>query len=263
MIRLPLIVALVTGAAACAGADDPGDTPARVEVWTPDSPLAASDSAGVPAGDASAEQPAAGGGAGADSATATLPVEAGSPPSIGNGGAPPPPSPGSTPSAGAASSSPADASAEQILLRAERAYEALRTMRATFVQDLTVPLLDDTQRSRGEIFHSKPDRFLMRFSDPAGDIVVADGSSLWLYYPSTDPGQVIRTSGGEAGRLDLQREFLSDPTRENSSAWTDCRETTLKFTPETNFVQVELHGRKARGSDSDGRAISTSLSTTE
>ena len=212
MIRLPLILALAIGAGACSGADDTEDAPSRVEVWTPESPLAANDSAGVPGDDASGDRPAADGGATADSASSALPSEADSAPSTRDGGASSPPPPATTPAAGSAGSSLAGASAERILLRAERAYDAVRTMRATFVQDLTVPLLDETQRSRGEIFHSKPDRFLMRFSDPAGDVVVADGRNLWLYYPSTDPRQVIRTSAGEAGRLDLQREFLSDPT---------------------------------------------------
>jgi outer membrane lipoprotein carrier protein len=114
--------------------------------------------------------------------------------------------------------------AREVLLRAERAYDGVRSLRAEFIQDLTVPLLGSSQRSRGQIFHRKPDRFLMRFSDPAGDVVVADGSHVWLYYPSTDPKQVIRTSIGQAGRLDLQREFLSNPT-ERFEATLDGRES--------------------------------------
>lgn len=105
------------------------------------------------------------------------------------------------------------ADAASILRRAERAYDAVRSMEAEFVQDLTVPLLDRTQRSRGRIYHRRPDRFLMKFTDPAGDVVVADGRSLWLYYPSTDAKQVIQTSVAEGGQqVDFQREFLSNPT---------------------------------------------------
>ena len=33
----------------------------------------------------------------------------------------------------------------------------------------------------------------MDFHEPEGDLIVADGSHLWLYYPSTHPGQVIRS----------------------------------------------------------------------
>jgi len=103
--------------------------------------------------------------------------------------------------------------AASILARAEKAYDAVRSLQADFVQDLTVPLLDQTQRSRGTMYHRRPDRFLMKFSDPAGDVVVADGKYLWLYYPSTDAKQVIRTTLEEGGhQVDLQREFLSNPT---------------------------------------------------
>ena len=105
------------------------------------------------------------------------------------------------------------ADALSILRRAEKAYDAIRSLEADFTQDLTVPLLESTRRSRGKLYVRRPDRFLMKFSDPAGDIVVADGRYLWMYYPSTDAKQVVRASIADAGQtVDLQKEFLSDPT---------------------------------------------------
>lgn len=143
-------------------------------------------------------------------------------------GAPRSPAPAAAPDAPAviqaAASAPAPAApappaaetatdATSVLARAEKAYDAVRSLQADFVQDLTVPLLDQTQRSRGTMYHRRPDRFLMKFSDPAGDVVVADGKYLWLYYPSTDRKQVIRTTLEAGGHeVDLQREFLSNPT---------------------------------------------------
>lgn len=211
---------MTIAAAACGGDGDSESGPQRVAVWTADSARAGG--ADAPAAVVAAEsldsihgapqvfdlEASSGGGTGAAPAGAAAP----SAPTSGGGE---PARSGSAPAERTpAAQAPAATAgtAQEILRRAERAYDGVRTMRATFVQDLTVPLLDSTQRSRGEIFHRKPDRFLMRFSDPAGDRVVADGRNLWLYYPSTDPGQVIRASAGEAGRLDLQREFLSDPT---------------------------------------------------
>lgn len=118
------------------------------------------------------------------------------------------------PTAGDAGSEPADPSASAILRRAERTYAGVRSMQADFVQRVTVPLLDQTQRSRGTLFHRRPDRFLMRFSDPQGDVIVADGRHLWMYYPSADAKQVLRTTLAEAGStVDLQQEFLSDTDR--------------------------------------------------
>jgi len=102
-------------------------------------------------------------------------------------------------------------SAEDILARAEEAYTAMRSMEADFVQQVYVPLLDDTLDSRGKLYHRAPDRFLMRFTEPAGDVIVADGRYAWMYYPSNDPRQVMRAPLAEGGQqVDLQREFLSD-----------------------------------------------------
>lgn len=105
-------------------------------------------------------------------------------------------------------------SADSIMERAAAAYAAVRTLRAEFEQTSVNPVLRRTTTSRGTIFQRRPDRFLMRFSDPAGDLIVSDGSHIWVYYPSVDERQVIRmTAGvGGAGAVDLQAQFLGDPT---------------------------------------------------
>lgn len=108
---------------------------------------------------------------------------------------------------------PTGTAANDILSRAERTYAGMRTMEADFVQEVYVPLLESTQNSRGKMYHRTPDRFLMRFSDPQGDIVVADGRYIWMYYPSTDAKQVVRANLAAGGQqLDLHKEFLSDAT---------------------------------------------------
>ncbi|HEX2190279.1 MAG TPA: outer membrane lipoprotein chaperone LolA [Longimicrobiaceae bacterium] len=106
-----------------------------------------------------------------------------------------------------------EAAADAILERVESAYTGVRSMQADFVQDLRVPLLGTSQRSSGKLYQRRPDRFLMKFSDPAGDVIVADGRSFWMYYPSSDPKQVMKTSIAEGSeQVDLHRQFLSDPT---------------------------------------------------
>lgn len=49
-----------------------------------------------------------------------------------------------------------------------------------------------TQESRGELVQAGSAQLLMRFTEPAGDAIVLDGTSVWVYTPSTTPGQVIR-----------------------------------------------------------------------
>src|SRR5947199_8406510 len=53
----------------------------------------------------------------------------------------------------------------------------------------------------------------MRFTDPKNDRVVADGHRLWLYTPSTTPGQVIRTAIPGTGTTgpNLIGQFVEHP----------------------------------------------------
>lgn len=100
-----------------------------------------------------------------------------------------------------------------ILEEAAALYRSLDAFCAHFRQVRRVPLLDQVTRSEGRLCQQKPDRFLMDFSDPPHDVVVADGEHLWIYYPSVDAEQVFRQdlASGGGGRFDFHREFLSDP----------------------------------------------------
>jgi outer membrane lipoprotein carrier protein len=100
-----------------------------------------------------------------------------------------------------------------ILRRAASAYKTVSSMKADFTQKRDNPILGSTTISRGTLYQKKPDRFLMKFSDPAGDVIVSDGRYFWLYYPSADKRQVMRAPAqvGAAGGVDLQAQFLGDP----------------------------------------------------
>lgn len=110
-------------------------------------------------------------------------------------------------------------SAETIIDRAAAAYSRLTSMRAEFRQTLTNPLTGSTQSVSGEILRRKPNLMSITFNN--GDRVAADGSSLWVYLPSSVPGQVIRVpyTGGSAGSVDPADQFLDSPrTRYTVSA---------------------------------------------
>lgn len=102
-------------------------------------------------------------------------------------------------------------SAEAIIDRAVSAYSGLNSMRAEFRQTLTNPLTGSTQTTTGEIIRRKPNLMSIRFDN--GDRVAADGSTLWVYLPSSVPGQVIRVpyTGGNAGSVDPADQFLDSP----------------------------------------------------
>jgi outer membrane lipoprotein carrier protein len=99
-----------------------------------------------------------------------------------------------------------------LLDRAVKAWAKVRTARATFEQSITNPLTGRTMTTTAEFQQQRPGKLSVRFADPANDRIVADGKYVWLYLPSTAPGQVIRsTAAGGSGSVDFTAQFLTDP----------------------------------------------------
>jgi outer membrane lipoprotein carrier protein len=111
----------------------------------------------------------------------------------------------------AAPSAASGQNADAIIDRAVAAYARLNTMRAEFRQTLTNPLTGSTQSTNGVILRKKPNLLSINFS--SGDRVSADGSTLWVYLPSSAPGQVIRMpyTGSNASAVDPADQFLNSP----------------------------------------------------
>jgi outer membrane lipoprotein carrier protein len=105
-----------------------------------------------------------------------------------------------------------DPSVERTIDRAVAAWNAAKTVRASFEQTLTNPLTGTAVTARGEFQQQGRNRIDVRFTDPAGDRIVADGRALWVYIPSTTPGQVIKSSLAQgANSVDLTGQFLTLP----------------------------------------------------
>ena len=53
----------------------------------------------------------------------------------------------------------------------------------------------------------------IRFTQPASDAIVSDGKAVWVYLPSTAPGQVIKRSATDRSEtpIDLTGAFLDSP----------------------------------------------------
>src|SRR6266404_5386979 len=100
-----------------------------------------------------------------------------------------------------------------ILDRASASFDTVRTLAADFVQVVENPMLGDPDTTRGTLFQRRPNYFAMRFSEPKNDRIVADGRRLWLYTPSTTPGQVIRSTIPGAGTTgpNLIGQFVEHP----------------------------------------------------
>jgi outer membrane lipoprotein carrier protein len=98
-----------------------------------------------------------------------------------------------------------------LLDRAVAVWAKARTARATFEQTITNSLTGGTMTATGDYQQQKPGKLSVRFSNPANERIVADGKYVWLYLPSTTPGQVIRTSMQEGSGIVDPTQFLNSP----------------------------------------------------
>ena len=132
-----------------------------------------------------------------------------------------PPGGGSQPAPGGATAAPspppaADVQGDEgatILRRAAAAYENVRSLQADFVMHFENPLLRQQLTSRGTLYQRQPDRIALRFTDPAGDVIIGDGQYFYMYQPSNNPDQYFRqpaAAGGETG-VNLQAQFVGNP----------------------------------------------------
>ncbi len=143
-----------------------------------------------------------------------------------------------------------------ILEHASTTFQSIETLTADFVQVITNPVLGAPVTTRGRLFQQRPNRFAMRFSDPAGDRIVADGRYLWFYTPSSAPGQVIRSRIPVTGTTgpNLIGQFVEQPRERyrarfvrsdsTTSGWVDIvaltpRDSTLPYTGAQLWVSRE------------------------
>ena len=103
--------------------------------------------------------------------------------------------------------------AQSIIGRSSRVYRSLASLSADFVQVIDNPMIDSAE-SKGVLIQSGPSKLSMRFTDPPGEAVVIDGEHVWVYTPSTVPGQVLRLavpSGGPVYGYNLLAWLLDRP----------------------------------------------------
>lgn len=119
------------------------------------------------------------------------------------------------PVAGAGAQQPAGAksAADAAFDRAVAAFGQAKTLRATFDQTIVNSLTGTTVSAKGELLQRQPNLVSVRFADPAGDRIVADGKFLWVYLPSSAPGQVMKLKMGNdgAGNVDPVSQLLESP----------------------------------------------------
>jgi outer membrane lipoprotein carrier protein len=123
---------------------------------------------------------------------------------------------GASTSAKSSTSVPASTAAADVAYdRAAKQWGALRSVEARFEQKITNPLIGRTATSRGTFLQQRPGRVSITFTDPAGDRIVGDGTSLWVFLPSSTPGQVLKLPASAEGAVvtDMLGQLLDTPRK--------------------------------------------------
>ena len=97
--------------------------------------------------------------------------------------------------------------------RSSQIYRSLTSLSADFVQVINNPMIDSAT-SKGTLVQAGQDKLAMRFTDPPGEAIVIDGDYVWVYTPSTTPGQVVRMrvpSGGPVYGYNVLAWLLDRP----------------------------------------------------
>lgn len=143
---------------------------------------------------------------------------------------------------GGAQARPATGGVDALIARAAATYKAAKTATASFQQTLTNPMTGSAMVSRGVLQRKAPDKFAFTFTEPTGDRIIADGRFLWVYTPSTTPGQVIKlpAEAANGGMLDPGAQFFESPRSrfnivDGGSATVQGRATrVLSLTPKSD-----------------------------
>jgi outer membrane lipoprotein carrier protein len=108
-----------------------------------------------------------------------------------------------------------------IVRKAGAVYRGLTSLQADFVQVIKDPVLGDTLTSRGKLYQAGDNAFAMRFSDPPNEAIVIDGQYVWVYTPSTTPGQVIRMrmETDPVYGVNLLARILDRPAERYTNTW--------------------------------------------
>ncbi|HEX3928739.1 MAG TPA: outer-membrane lipoprotein carrier protein LolA [Gemmatimonadales bacterium] len=99
-----------------------------------------------------------------------------------------------------------------IIRNASRIYQALTGFQANFHLHTTDTRAGDSD-GKGVLSQMGKSLFAMHFTDPPHDEIIMDGTRLWVYVPSSNPGQVLRfpIPAGPTYETNVLGWFLDNP----------------------------------------------------
>ena len=114
---------------------------------------------------------------------------------------------------------------DAIIDRAVAAWGKITSIRGTFEQTVTNALTGTSASSKGTYAQERPNRLAIRFEQPGADAIVADGKFVWVYLPTSAPGQVIKRAGTDRSSvpIDITGQFLDAPRKKYDIAAAPAR----------------------------------------
>lgn len=152
----------------------------------------------------------------------------------------------------AAPSSQSSPDPRAVLRRAQERYRSLESLRAEFRERVQVPLLNRERSGRGTWYQKGRSLFKLDYAEPPEDVVVSDGTHVWTYYPSSQPGQVTRTALEKSDRgremVDLMGRIFREARQGYRAEYAgretldgvDTHHVVLTPTGEAPYRRVEL-----------------------
>jgi chaperone LolA len=134
-----------------------------------------------------------------------------------------------------------------ILTRSALLYADVRTARGTVEQTVINSLTRTTAVTHAEYQQQFPDLVSLRFTDPRGDLIVADGKAVWIYTPSVDAREALKAPMSYASTwVNLFDILLTAPATRFAVA--DSGRVTLQgvsvrvvvFAPKSEIPNLEL-----------------------
>jgi len=95
--------------------------------------------------------------------------------------------------------------ASEVVSRLQRKYESINTIKAGFTQEVASKGMAP-MKSRGQVWLKKPGKMRWEYNEPARDLIVSDGKTLWLFQP--DLNQAIK-SPASTGASSMATDFLT------------------------------------------------------
>lgn len=96
---------------------------------------------------------------------------------------------------------------QKIVQKVQERYDSTRDFTAKVTQEMTIASLGKTTAAQGTVAFKKPGKMRWELDHDAPQVIVADGSTLWLYQPKEH--QVIKAPFDDAFRSTTPISFLT------------------------------------------------------